>query len=39
LALVLCDKEPVSSPLRLEVARLASELKGIALEILQVSSP
>ncbi|GAA5903806.1 uncharacterized protein JCM6883_001991 [Sporobolomyces salmoneus] len=35
LALVLCDKEPVSSPLRLQVANLASQLKGIGLEILQ----
>lgn len=37
LALMLCDKEPVSTPLSLQVARLASDLKGIALEILQVS--
>ncbi|GAA5875301.1 hypothetical protein JCM16303_000576 [Sporobolomyces ruberrimus] len=35
LALMLCDKEPVSTPLSLQVARLASDLKGIALEILQ----
>ncbi|GAA6012410.1 hypothetical protein JCM11491_004324 [Sporobolomyces phaffii] len=35
LALLLCDKEPVASPLSLQVARLASDLKAIALEILQ----
>ncbi|GAA5983465.1 hypothetical protein JCM5350_007661 [Sporobolomyces pararoseus] len=35
LALVLSDKEPVSSPLRMEVAKLGSELKAIGLEILQ----
>jgi len=37
LALLLCDKEAVSSPLRMDVSRLASDLKGIGLEILQVS--
>ena len=36
LALLLCDKEVHSSPLRLDVARIAADLKGIALEILQV---
>ncbi|GAA6062057.1 hypothetical protein JCM10212_005042 [Sporobolomyces blumeae] len=35
LALILCDKEIESSVLRLDVSRLASDLKGIALEILQ----
>ncbi|GAA6037128.1 hypothetical protein JCM8097_008750 [Rhodosporidiobolus ruineniae] len=35
LALLLCDKPAQSSPLRMEVPRLASDLKGIALEILQ----
>lgn len=36
LALLLCDKPAESSPLRLDVARTAADLKGIALEILQV---
>ncbi|GAA5968209.1 hypothetical protein JCM11641_003770 [Rhodosporidiobolus odoratus] len=35
LALMLCDKPALSSPLRTDVARLAGDLKGIALEILQ----
>ncbi|GAA5848542.1 hypothetical protein JCM8547_004545 [Rhodosporidiobolus lusitaniae] len=35
LALLLCDKAPAWSPLRTDVARLAGDLKGIALEILQ----
>ncbi|GAA5945838.1 hypothetical protein JCM3775_001901 [Rhodotorula graminis] len=35
LALLLCEKEVKSSPLRLDVARIAADLKGIALEILQ----
>ncbi|GAA5885431.1 hypothetical protein JCM6882_009618 [Rhodosporidiobolus microsporus] len=35
LALLLCDKPTVSSPLRTDVAKLAADLKGIALEILQ----
>ncbi|GAA5830303.1 hypothetical protein JCM11251_001299 [Rhodosporidiobolus azoricus] len=35
LALLLCDKPPGSSPLRTDVAKLAADLKGIALEILQ----
>ncbi|GAA6009063.1 hypothetical protein JCM10207_004081 [Rhodosporidiobolus poonsookiae] len=35
LALLLCDKTPQSSPLRTDVARLAGDLKGVALEILQ----
>lgn len=38
LALLLCDKEPVSSPLRTDVIRLASDLKAVSLEITQVSS-
>lgn len=36
LALVLCDHEPVSNRIDLGVAKLASELKAIGLEILQV---
>ncbi|GAA5855800.1 hypothetical protein JCM3766R1_004059 [Sporobolomyces carnicolor] len=35
LALVLCDHEPVSNRIDLGVAKLASELKAIGLEILQ----
>ncbi|GAA6058236.1 hypothetical protein JCM3770_007428 [Rhodotorula araucariae] len=35
LALLLCEKEVRSSPLRLDVAKVAADLKGIALEILQ----
>ncbi|TNY19795.1 hypothetical protein DMC30DRAFT_417543 [Rhodotorula diobovata] len=35
LALLCCDKEVRSSPLRLDVAKVAADLKGIALEILQ----
>lgn len=39
LALVLCDKPAESSPLRVDVARTGADLKGIALEILQVRWP
>ncbi|GAA5978113.1 hypothetical protein JCM10908_004233 [Rhodotorula pacifica] len=35
LALILCDKPPESMPLRMDVARTAADIKGIALEILQ----
>lgn len=36
LSRLLCDKPAASSPLRIDVARLSGDLKGIALEILQV---
>ncbi|GAA5958680.1 hypothetical protein JCM21900_001552 [Sporobolomyces salmonicolor] len=35
LSRLLCDKPAASSPLRIDVARLSCDLKGIALEILQ----
>lgn len=36
LARMVCEKEPEGMPLRMDVARTAADLKGIALEILQV---
>jgi hypothetical protein len=38
LALLLCEKEPISSPIRMEVANLARDLKAVALDIVQVSN-
>ncbi|BGP53882.1 hypothetical protein JCM8202_006075 [Rhodotorula sphaerocarpa] len=35
LARMVCEKEPEGMPLRMDVARTAADLKGIALEILQ----
>jgi len=38
LALLLCEKEPTSSPIRMEVVALARVLKVVAVDIVQVSS-
>lgn len=38
LALMLCEREPISSPIRMEVANLARDLKAVALDIVQVST-
>lgn len=35
LALLLCDKDPESSPLRADVVRLSGSLKAVAIEITQ----
>lgn len=35
LALLLCDKDPTSSPLRADVVKLAGDLKAVAIEITQ----
>lgn len=37
LTLLLCEKEPKSSPLRADVARLSTDLKTVAIDIAQVS--
>jgi hypothetical protein len=37
LALLLCEKEPVSSPIKMEVVALARDLKVVAVDIVQVS--
>lgn len=36
LALLLCEREPMSSPIRMQVANLARDLKSVALDIVQV---
>jgi len=33
LALMLCDKEPASNHIQLDVVRLAGDLKAVAIEI------
>lgn len=38
LTLLLCEKEPESSPLQANVTRLATDLKTVAISIAQVSS-
>lgn len=37
LALILCDQPPQSSPVHMEVAALARDIKVVALDIVQVS--
>jgi len=39
LALLLCEREPISSPIRMQVASLARDLKSVALDIVQVCMP
>lgn len=38
LALLLCEREPMSSPIRMQVANLARDLKSVALDIVQVGN-
>jgi hypothetical protein len=37
LALLLCEREPASSPIRMEVVALARDFKAVAVNIVQVS--